>query len=98
MATKINLTIPDDSPTVFANFAFAQGTATEVIIRFCLIDPARGHSVRKAENSIELAEVDAPTVVSVFLPAPIAEGLVKALTTQIAQMKKKAQGKGPTSA
>ena len=97
MPTKINLTIPPESPTVFSNYAVVQNTPTEIIIRFCLIDPARGQRVPKGGKSEELAEVEAPAATSVFLPMSIAEGLVKAMNVQLAQVKKqkgKAGGNG----
>jgi hypothetical protein len=88
MATKLNLTIPQESPAVFSNAAFVQNTPTDIIIRFCLVDPARGKRAHKDGSSEVLSEVEAPTVVSVFLPIAIADGLKEALATQLASVRK----------
>ncbi|MBM3476610.1 MAG: hypothetical protein FJX75_25330 [Armatimonadetes bacterium] len=83
MPTKINLVVPPDSPTVFANHAFTQMTPTEIIIRFCLIDPERGGVHAVGDESQSLSEVEAPAAVSVFLPVRVAGGLVGAVEKQL---------------
>ena len=87
MATSINLKVEPGSPMVYANYAVVQHTPADIIIRFCLVDPMRGGAVSEAGESGELASVDAPAVVSVFLNPEVAEALIGAIVQGVTNWK-----------
>ena len=81
MGTTVNLQLAPDTFTTYANFAVVQYTPTEMIVRFCLVDPLR--ATGKDEETGTIDSVDVPVAVSVFLSPDTARSLVSILIKQM---------------
>jgi hypothetical protein len=93
VGTTVNIKLVQDTKTFYANFAAVQTSPTEIVLRFCLIDPlTEGAVINEESGAIE--SIDVPVSATVILSPSTAHGLHNLLTTQLREYRERAERSG----
>ncbi|NPV47876.1 MAG: DUF3467 domain-containing protein [Armatimonadetes bacterium] len=90
MPTEIQLQPGANTVTIYSNYAAVQHTPTDIVVRFCLIDPLEG--TVNDENPEAYASIPAKVEANVFLSPKTAEGLVRAIAAQLQKWQTQTEG------
>lgn len=90
MPTEIRLQADTNTVNIYSNYAAVQHTPTDIVVRFCLVDPMEG--TVDDQNPETYASIPAKVAANIFLSPKTAEGLVRAINTQLQKWQTQTEG------